>query len=60
MNVAGPNRQPRRPEIDLKHSYYYASLFPVGPDAIGADALLVRVATYYHDIGKREKVELEY
>lgn len=34
------------------HSMMVANLAEAGAEAIGADALLVRVASYYHDIGK--------
>lgn len=37
------------------HSILVANLAEVGADAIGADSLLVRVAAYYHDIGKMER-----
>lgn len=37
------------------HSILVANLAEAAADAIGADALLVRVASYYHDIGKLER-----
>ena len=37
------------------HSVLLGNLAEVAADAIGADALLVRVASYYHDIGKLER-----
>lgn len=37
------------------HSILVANLAEAAADAIGADSLLVRVASYYHDIGKLER-----
>ncbi|MBR5328616.1 MAG: HDIG domain-containing protein [Firmicutes bacterium] len=37
------------------HSILVANLAEAAADAIGADALLARVASYYHDIGKLER-----
>lgn len=37
------------------HSVLLGNLAEVAADAIGADALLARVASYYHDIGKLER-----
>lgn len=37
------------------HSILVANLAEAAADAVGADALLVRVASYYHDIGKLER-----
>lgn len=37
------------------HSILVGNLAEAAADAIGADALLVRVASYYHDIGKLER-----
>lgn len=37
------------------HSVLVGNLAEAAADAIGADALLVRVASYYHDIGKLER-----
>ena len=37
------------------HSILVANLAEAAADAIGADALLARVAAYYHDIGKLER-----
>lgn len=34
------------------HSIYVGNIASMAADVIGADALLVRVASYYHDIGK--------
>ncbi len=39
------------------HSLMVATLAETAAEAIGANALLVRVAAYYHDIGKMEKPE---
>jgi putative nucleotidyltransferase with HDIG domain len=39
------------------HSLAVATLAESAAEAIGADALLVRVATYYHDIGKIRRPE---
>ena len=39
------------------HTLAVATLAESAADAIGADALLVRVATYYHDIGKIKRPE---
>lgn len=37
------------------HSILVGNLAEAAADAIGADALLVRVASYYHDVGKLER-----
>jgi hypothetical protein len=37
------------------HSVLVGNLAEAAADAIGADALLVRIASYYHDIGKLER-----
>ena len=37
------------------HSVLVANLAEAAADAIGADSLLARVASYYHDIGKLER-----
>lgn len=37
------------------HSILVANLAEAAADAVGADSLLVRVASYYHDIGKLER-----
>ncbi|MBR6816480.1 MAG: HDIG domain-containing protein [Clostridia bacterium] len=36
------------------HSIMVANLAEAGAEAVGADALLTRVAAYYHDVGKLE------
>lgn len=39
------------------HSLFVSNMAESAADAIGANALLVRVGAYYHDIGKLEKPE---
>ena len=39
------------------HSLMVGNLAHAGAEAIGADALLVRVAAYYHDVGKMNRPE---
>jgi len=42
------------------HSILVGNLAETAADAVGADALLVRVASYYHDVGKIKRPEFFY
>ncbi|MEW6231613.1 MAG: HDIG domain-containing metalloprotein [Chloroflexota bacterium] len=59
LELAHPN-QPllRRLQLEAPGTYYHSivvgNLAEQAAEAIGADTLLVRVASYYHDIGKVE------
>lgn len=60
LELAHPN-QPllRRLQLEAPGTYYHSivvgNLAEQAAEAIGADTLLVRVASYYHDIGKVER-----
>lgn len=60
LELASPN-QPLLKELQLKapgtyhHSIMVGNLAEAAAEAIGADALLVRVGAYYHDIGKTKR-----
>lgn len=60
LELANPS-QPLLRELQLKapgtyhHSILVGNLAEAAAEAIGADALLVRVGSYYHDIGKTKR-----
>jgi len=60
LELASPS-QPLLRELQMKapgtyhHSILVGNLAEAGAEAIGADALLVRVGSYYHDIGKTKR-----
>lgn len=60
LELANPS-QPLLRELQMKapgtyhHSILVGNLAEAGAEAIGADALLVRVGSYYHDIGKTKR-----
>lgn len=60
LELASPS-QPLLRELQLKapgtyhHSILVGNLAEAAAEAIGADALLVRVGSYYHDIGKTKR-----
>jgi hypothetical protein len=60
LELANPS-QPLLRELQMKapgtyhHSILVGNLAEAAAEAIGADALLVRVGSYYHDIGKAKR-----
>lgn len=60
LELANPS-QPLLRELQMKapgtyhHSILVGNLAEAAAEAIGADALLVRVGSYYHDIGKTKR-----
>jgi putative nucleotidyltransferase with HDIG domain len=60
LELANPS-QPLLRELQLKapgtyhHSILVGNLAEAAAEAIGADALLVRVGSYYHDVGKTKR-----